>query len=105
MPPRTTFRLPSYQTPSWWSQIHHSLKFLRLYVTLRLLGKGDNSLQFPEDKGGSGIFDIDVSWAMPLMGNNVSFSGGCLVFGFFFFFFFPETGFLCIALAVLELTL
>jgi hypothetical protein len=27
------------------------------------------------------------------------------VFAFFFFFFFSETGFLCVALAVLELTL
>jgi hypothetical protein len=29
----------------------------------------------------------------------------CLFVWFFFFFFFSETGFLCIALAVLELTL
>ena len=36
-----------------------------------------------------------------LGGGGLSFAG----FFFFFFFFFFETGFLCIALAVLELTL
>jgi hypothetical protein len=59
------------------------------------------------------MFSMDAGFAVCLLGKcyaplnmlTVSFSWHVITWFFFFFFWFFETGFLCIALAVLELTL